>query len=244
MNNTYYFSHDGNARSDAKIAGLLAECGWEGYGIYWMLIECMFEDSDTQIKYKHIHALSFTERVNEELLRRVIAIGIEQELFVSDGDSFWSNGLRDRKDYFVTSRNQKSAAGKKGMENRWKNHVPADKNITVLSENDNGVNNGVIENDNNKKKVNEKIVNEIKEKKVKKVFIVPTLEEVTEYCTGRNSIEPQTFLDYYETRGWFTKPGQKMVDWKAAIRTWEANDRTRRIGSRTSYSDAERIASL
>jgi len=163
MNNTYYFSHDGNARSDAKIAGLLAECGWEGYGIYWMLIECMFEDSDTQIKYKHIHALSFTERVNEELLRRVIAIGIEQELFVSDGDSFWSNGLRDRKDYFVSSRNQKSAAGKKGMENRWKNHVPVDKNITVLSENDNGVNNGVIENHNNKKKRKDNKRNEIKE---------------------------------------------------------------------------------
>ena len=52
-------------------------------------------------------------------------------------------------------------------------------------------------------------------------FVKPTVEEVTEYCTERgNNIDPQSFIDFYESKGW--KIGsQPMKDWKAAIRTWE-----------------------
>lgn len=54
-----------------------------------------------------------------------------------------------------------------------------------------------------------------------KRFVKPTVEEVTEYCTERgNSIDPQSFIDFYESKGW--KIGsQPMKDWKAAVRTWE-----------------------
>lgn len=54
-----------------------------------------------------------------------------------------------------------------------------------------------------------------------KRFIKPTLEEVTAYCDERdNEVDPQTFLDFYEMKGW--KVGKEtMKDWKAAVRTWE-----------------------
>lgn len=59
----------------------------------------------------------------------------------------------------------------------------------------------------------------------KKRFRKPSLEEVTAYCKERkNSIDPQYFIDYQETRGWRLKGGQPMRDWKAAIRTWERMD--------------------
>ena len=46
------------------------------------------------------------------------------------------------------------------------------------------------------------------------------------YCKERNnSIDPQYFIDYYAARGWELKPGQKVRDWKACIRTWEQRDR-------------------
>jgi len=55
----------------------------------------------------------------------------------------------------------------------------------------------------------------------KAVFKKPTFEEVKEYCNERNnSVNPQSFIDFYESKGW--KVGnQSMKDWKAAIRTWE-----------------------
>jgi hypothetical protein len=62
--------------------------------------------------------------------------------------------------------------------------------------------------------------------KVKK-FIPPTLEEVTAYCTERNNnINPQSFIDHYETRNWIPKGyTQQMKSWQAAIRTWEGNNK-------------------
>lgn len=63
-------------------------------------------------------------------------------------------------------------------------------------------------------------------------FVKPTVEEVKEYCKERdNGINPQQFVDYYETRGWKTKSGP-IKDWKAAVRTWES----RRMNEPPSYS--------
>lgn len=55
-------------------------------------------------------------------------------------------------------------------------------------------------------------------------FIKPSLEEIIIYCQERkNQINPQTFLDHYESNGWMVGKN-KMKDWKAAIRTWERNN--------------------
>lgn len=56
-----------------------------------------------------------------------------------------------------------------------------------------------------------------------KRFIKPTLEEVKAYCSDRhNNVNPERFIDYYESNGW--KVGKNsMKDWKAAVRTWEKN---------------------
>lgn len=51
--------------------------------------------------------------------------------------------------------------------------------------------------------------------------IPPTLEEVTAYCKERhNNVDPQTFIDFYESKGWMVGKN-KMKDWKACVRTWE-----------------------
>lgn len=52
-------------------------------------------------------------------------------------------------------------------------------------------------------------------------FVKPTLEEVTAYCTQRNKgVNPQKWYDHYTANGWMVGK-TKMVDWKAAVRTWE-----------------------
>lgn len=63
-------------------------------------------------------------------------------------------------------------------------------------------------------------------------FIPPTVDEVQAYCQERNNhIDAAKFVDYYSANGW--KVGRtKMVDWKAAVRTWESRSKN---DSRTSY---------
>ena len=52
-------------------------------------------------------------------------------------------------------------------------------------------------------------------------FQKPTLEEVGAYCAERrNSVDPSSFVDFYESKGWMIGRN-KMKDWKAAVRTWE-----------------------
>lgn len=58
------------------------------------------------------------------------------------------------------------------------------------------------------------------------LFTPPTCEEVRAYCTERgNSIDPESFVDYYAARNWNLSNSQKMVDWKAAVRNWEHRER-------------------
>lgn len=53
-----------------------------------------------------------------------------------------------------------------------------------------------------------------------KRFIPPSVEEVEQYCIERsNNIDAQSFIDFYESKGWMIGKN-KMKDWKAAVRTW------------------------
>lgn len=62
-----------------------------------------------------------------------------------------------------------------------------------------------------------------KNKKTIKRFTPPTVEEVRAYCTERgNNVDPQTFVDFYEAKGWMVGSNH-MKDWRACVRTWEKN---------------------
>lgn len=57
-----------------------------------------------------------------------------------------------------------------------------------------------------------------------KRFVKPTAEEVAAYCRERgNKVDPQRFIDHYESNGWRVGKAT-MKDWRAAVRTWEKND--------------------
>ena len=90
--------------------------------------------------------------------------------------------------------------------------------------------------------------NNIKESNIKpssknivplKRFVPPTVDEIKKYCDERGSylINPQAFIDYYEARGWMLNKNRKMVDWKAAVRTWENNEKERQRKERQLYED-------
>lgn len=128
----YYFSHDGNANTDEKILMLRADHGWEGYGIYWLLIELMFQTGDTALKHSLVRGIAVANNIDITLLSGVINTCITVGLFATENDLFWSDSLRRRKQDYAEKKKQKSSAGKKGMEARWgkKNNTPDNAVIT------------------------------------------------------------------------------------------------------------------
>jgi hypothetical protein len=55
--------------------------------------------------------------------------------------------------------------------------------------------------------------------------IPPTLKMIETYCSNKNSpIDPETFFNFYESKGWFIGKN-KMKDWHCAIATWEKKDK-------------------
>ena len=71
--------------------------------------------------------------------------------------------------------------------------------------------------------INDKLENNIKGKQ--KRFVKPSVSEIQEYCNERqNRINAEQFYNYYESKGWYVGKN-KMVDWKACVRTWEQNEK-------------------
>lgn len=55
----------------------------------------------------------------------------------------------------------------------------------------------------------------------RRVFKVPTLEEVRDYISGKGySVDPEEFFSFYESQGWHVGKN-KMRDWHRAVSYWQ-----------------------
>ena len=109
----FYFSHDSNARHDDKILSLRLAHGWEGYGIFWAIIEMLRDATDhkMQMDYKRI---AFALQVDCNVVQSVIE-GFK--LFYFADEKFGSKSL-DRR---MAERKKVSDARRKAAEKRWVN---------------------------------------------------------------------------------------------------------------------------
>ena len=65
--------------------------------------------------------------------------------------------------------------------------------------------------------------------KNEKKFIIPTFNDVLEYCMQNNlDVDGVKFINFYESKGWMVGKN-KMKDWKAAIRTWVKPKQTQEV---------------
>lgn len=112
---TFYFSHDYNARNDTKILYMRQELGMEGYGIYWYLIEAL-ADAGGILPLKILPVLA---KQMDSTLVKVEGVVNNYELFEVLENQFVSQRLLKH----LELRNNLSEAGKIGAANRWKNGV-------------------------------------------------------------------------------------------------------------------------
>jgi Domain of unknown function (DUF4373) len=108
---TYYFSHDYNTRNDSKIKKLLSRHGFLGYGLFWAIIEDLYNNANALPT--DYDSIAFDLRTDKETIKSIVN---DFELFVFDGDKFGSLSVQRRLD----ERNQKSIKARESALNRWK----------------------------------------------------------------------------------------------------------------------------
>jgi len=92
MKNSYYFPHDYHARHDPKLERLRMDIGPVGDGIYWDLVEMLYEE-DGYLPLKDIPLIAKTLNTTKELVEKVIN---QSNLFIKQGDTFTSQSLLNR----------------------------------------------------------------------------------------------------------------------------------------------------
>ena len=112
---TFYFLHDYNARNDDKILELRSIYGVEGYGVFWMIVETMAENSNGGVKASLIGGLSLGYGVAKDRLLAIFKTCIEIGLFYEKEGNYFSKRMLTHKEL----RNKLSDAGKAGAEKRW-----------------------------------------------------------------------------------------------------------------------------
>jgi hypothetical protein len=115
---SYYFSHDSNARNDVKIIKLRRQLGLEGYGLYWCLIEMLRDAPDNKLPLDSTDDIGFSLNISKEKVDTVIK---GYGLFVTDEHNFFSERLIRNMEQYNGIKQRLSEAGKKGMEKRWAN---------------------------------------------------------------------------------------------------------------------------
>jgi len=106
-----YFNHDSSARLDYRIISLRASLGYEGYGIFWALLEMLFTEENKICKSQY-DILAFGLQCETEKLRAVIE---DFDLFVIEDNCFYSKRLNNQ----IEQINNKSIKAKESINKRW-----------------------------------------------------------------------------------------------------------------------------
>jgi len=207
-----YFSHDYNTRSDEKIKLLIRKFGMEGYGIYWSIVEDLYANANAL--RLDCDGIAYDLHSDKETIKSIIN---DFDLFYIDGEIFGSNSVKRR----LEERNDKSKKASKSAAFRW-NKQQEDANALRT-----GCERNAIKEKKRKEYNKENIIQ--KEKK-RNVFLKPTIEEIQSYIKEKSySVDANRFVDFYESKGWMVGKN-KMADWKAAIRTWQAKEQNSNVG--------------
>jgi hypothetical protein len=117
MKDAYWFKHDSNARNDEKIIDLRGELGYEGYGIYWALIEFLRDTENYEADYKP-KRLALALTADEGLLEQVInGYGL---FVVDESGKFYSESLKTRMKQMDLKREQQRDNANKRWEKEKK----------------------------------------------------------------------------------------------------------------------------
>ena len=115
--NKEYFSHDYNARSDPKLRNLLMKKGTDGIGIYWCIIEMLYEQNG-YIPLNSIDAIAFELHQQCDCITSVLK---DFDLFRFQDENIYSESVLKR----LQIRAEKSKKTSTAALIRWSNDANA-----------------------------------------------------------------------------------------------------------------------
>lgn len=110
VKDTFYFSHDYNARNDPKIKRLLAKHGMVGLGVFWAIIEDLYNNANALPT--DYDSIAFDLRTDKSIIESVIK---DFDLFIIDQSDFGSVSVERR----LNDRNAKSEKARNSANIRW-----------------------------------------------------------------------------------------------------------------------------
>ena len=109
---TFYFSHDYNARNDEKIKMLIRKHGMIGYGVFWAIVEDLYNNANAlRTDYEGI---AYDYRIDVSIVTSVIN---DFDLFVFDENTFGSLSVQKR----IDERDSRSVKARESAHKRWTN---------------------------------------------------------------------------------------------------------------------------
>ena len=90
---TFYFSHDYNPLDDCKLQALIGTHGAVGYGVFWRVVEKLHSSETNALPLKAYIYIAIGKELStpSDVVQKIIDDCIILfELFISDGESFWS----------------------------------------------------------------------------------------------------------------------------------------------------------
>ena len=123
MKDAYYFPHDANAQHDPKIIQLIERYGYEGYGVYWAVIERLRNESGYSHPIEAImglgKAMEWGISESEGYMPNFIDFCLKIGLLNKKNEHIYSESLNRRMLKLQEVREKLQEAGKKGAEARW-----------------------------------------------------------------------------------------------------------------------------
>lgn len=200
-----YFQHDFNARSSIKLQEVLMDLGVEGIGLYWCIIEQMYEQGGT-LPLRSCKSIAFALHVDSD---KVAALIGNYGLFESDDDNFWSPSvvkrLEENRSLSLkrrqaamsekrSARKEATAAGSEAIAEQKSCTCSANVDASLFF-------------------VPQEIEKETEAKKETKTekevcdsatrFAPPSLDEVKAYVEKESlKIDAERFWQFYESKGW------------------------------------------
>lgn len=107
---SFYFQHDYNARNDPKMQRLIMNCGVAGVGIYWCIVEMLYEQGG-KLPIEDIEVIAYNLHAEKTTLEEVV-FGLN--LFVFDDTHFWSERaleVLEERECFKTTQKQRALKG-------------------------------------------------------------------------------------------------------------------------------------
>ena len=152
---TYYFSHDYNTRNDFKIKKMIMKLGYTAYGVYWALIEDLY-NNDNKIVFD-LELMAYDFRLDESIINSILN---DFDLFIIEDGYLSSESIARR----LELRDAKSAKAKESANKRW--NKKSDGNANAMRNN-----------------ANASKGNALKESKVKEIKEIKDIKEIEDNHT-------------------------------------------------------------